>query len=122
MCLAATGSARSSGIGVGTPGVGAGSAESESTSELAARFTPGAERGPLHGMASGIVVSGIGLVAGFQNLLAGTVLLALGAILMFAAWGNNTAARRERRKRLRMYEHGWICLQCGASWIPETRP
>jgi hypothetical protein len=72
-------------------------------------------------MTSGIVVAGIGLFAASQSLMAAMVLFALGVILMFAAWGNNTAARRERRNRLRMYERG-ICLQCGASWIPETEP
>lgn len=47
--------------------------------------------------------------------------LAIGAAVGAFIWGNRIAAEKRPAwlEKVKMYEHGWVCLQCGHSWIPS---
>lgn len=115
-----TGGGTSVGVGMTTSGrLGVGSARTTSTTELARQFEPGAEPTILGGgVAFGSFVLGVpGIVAIADGALGAVI---FGAFLLIGAMavltGGHFNARAERRawlEKVRMYEHGWICLQCG---------
>jgi hypothetical protein len=115
--LAGVGMANSGGLVVG-------SARTKSMTELARQFVPGPKP-------AGVNVNEIGCFALFGLLCLGVstatdspvVALFGGAMLMIAIASpfisKHQAARRHPAwlEKVKMYEHGWICLQCGHSWI-----
>jgi hypothetical protein len=116
-----TGSGTSVGVGMTTSGqVGVGGAQTKSMTELA----PG--RDPL--VASGcwpiaLVSVPFGLfllaIAGddLASKICGVVLLLLPFAYPIGARLDVLNLRPAWLEKVRMYEHGWICLQCGNSWI-----
>jgi hypothetical protein len=114
------GTATADGVVVGPGGLGVGAGAGDTTSQLAAKFYPG----PKPSAVRGIVVSlcllfGSAVLIGKDDLGAGIGAGFLGLVIGAVALLNKSGQESIRQRKMAMYEHGWICMQCGASWIPK---
>jgi hypothetical protein len=87
--------------------------------ELARRFVPGPEPSGVNGYGCGglLILAGVlwMISAGLEDYR----LVVVGAGVAFLIRGKLEAAKHPGwLEKVRMYAHGWICLQCGHSWIP----
>lgn len=109
----------SGGVAAGTFGVGI--VRSLSGSETAARLSPGPNpnilAGCLIGFAAPAMLFGIALAAtGGEGL--GAFFLVLGVLIVVIALSERRRRTPAWRAKMQMLERGWVCLQCGCSWIP----
>jgi len=115
------GTAMADGVVVGPGAIGVGVGSADTTNQLAAKFYPGPKPSAIRGVGFSLCLLlisvvlirgdafGAGIGVGFLSLLVGA-----GALL------NKSGQESIRQKKMSMYEHGWICMQCGASWIPKA--
>ena len=128
MCLSATKSLNATSAGISTSGdVGLAATTGNSITQLAAQYAPGPKPDP---SGPGLVVLLGGTLAGcFSFLLfggmsgsevvgavAGIGIFALIAYLAVKRYSERCA---ERERRIPLYERGWICMQCGRTWLLE---
>ena len=119
LCLSMTSSGSSVGLGVGESGsLGAGGMLSESATALASRFT----RGPRPTATGAHCGAGCFVLFGLLCLMLGGAgsgflmfVLAVGASVLMFAVGDSTVKKQlpHWEEKTNMYEHGWLCLQCG---------
>lgn len=120
MCLSGMGTATADGVIVGPGGLGVGVGAGDTISQLAAKFYPG----PKPSAVRGIVVSlcllfGSAVLIGTDALGTGIGIGFLGLIIGAVILLNKSGQESIRQRKMAMYEHGWICMQCGANWIPK---
>jgi hypothetical protein len=95
--------------------------------ELAHQFVPGHKPGPgwrIGVFAMIVLWAAIGPLA--DNLgdyaFAVRAVLVIGAFALYIAANNSDFCNRTERtawhEKVKMYEDGWICMQCGQSWLP----
>jgi hypothetical protein len=129
LCLSMTKSGTSVGVGVTDSGsVGVGGALTGSMTELARKFTPGpAPTATAENGCGGclVLLALVLLVASFgdhSEYFLFALLAAGGAVALFMSGKSITARKRTAwLEKVKMYEHGWICFQCGQAWIiPEV--
>lgn len=134
MCLAGTSTNATTAFGVSSDlDIGVGRINTNSQTALAEKFTPGTNPdSAVGGCGCFLVIVGIILMSfatasnknadvcgvfGGLGILFGIILF----ILMFASqWQrskNNT--QTEWDSKVKRYDEGWICLQCGNNWIPN---
>jgi hypothetical protein len=121
MCLSEIGTATADGVVVGPGAIGVGTGVADTISQLAAKFYPGPKPSAIGGvglslcllLVSGALIDGDALGAGLGVAFLG-VLIGAGALL------NKSGQESIRQRKMAMCEHGWICMQCGASWIPKA--
>jgi hypothetical protein len=128
-------SGSSVGVGVTNSGsVGIGGAVTGSTTELARRFIPGpapempADWGAFFRSIYDKPVLFIVLCMALGALLGWAAYIdirILGYAIVFTVLGFFIELQSSVRypawlEKVKMYDHGWICLQCGHSWIPEA--
>jgi hypothetical protein len=132
MCLSNVGSARTVGVGItGLGEIGIGGAVTKSGNALASKYTPGSEPSLGSGCLAGLgflLLFGVWLVTtswsdnaeGASTALVVGALLVIGGIAIFLYMRSHVAIEHEKWvDRVKMYKHGWICHQCGATWIPQ---
>jgi hypothetical protein len=101
------------------------------TTQLAAQFAPGPEPSLVgddfsRGGSGCVFVLGmlgilITVICGAGGLVSSAVLFGIIALALTAgAVAINSTRRAEREAKIPLYERGWVCLQCGASWIPTS--
>jgi hypothetical protein len=111
---------QSAAVGITTSGtIGIGASKGTSMTEIAARYIPGQQPSSVSMIVWGILVLSIGFFAWSQTKVLSVGALLLGAVLVFAGDGNRIANKRQWDRKVKMYETGWICMQCGSSWIPQ---
>jgi hypothetical protein len=130
LCLSTTTTGKTTGIAVTASGQFAvGTSTSLNITQLAAQFNPGAS--PRINGCQWLIFGGVCLF--FTILLHATINSWDGASLFFlvltvasvagpfiqSKWIKETG-RPTWEGRVKTYELGWICLQCGKTWIPPT--
>ena len=121
MCMSATGMATSVGGGVTSSGMTVvGGSTTVSTNQLAAGFNPGPKPSWVSGVVLGLALVLVGMMAIGDNLAIGVILAIAGAIIAFGMYNAKRLAIRTWDSKVYMYHRGWICLQCGHSWVPEN--
>jgi hypothetical protein len=109
--------------GGGYYGLGTATTTSRSQSKLAAGLTPGEY--PYPSIVGTVITLTIGvlvtLCAFAASVWAGIGCLSL--TLTFAFFLSQDSTLEQRRgiwnEKTRLYEHGWVCVRCGSTWIPE---
>lgn len=120
MCLAGMGTATADGVVVGPGALGVGTGAADTISQLAAKFYPGPKPSATGGVVAGLcLLFGSAILMGTDAFGAGIAVGFLGVLIGAAALLNKSGLESIRQRKMPMYEHGWICMQCGASWIPK---
>lgn len=93
----------------------------DTTSELAGRFYPGPKPLAIGGIGLSLCLLALCAALISEDALgAGVGVGCLGVLIGAAALLYRSGQASIRRRKMPMYEHGWICKQCGASWIPKA--
>jgi hypothetical protein len=87
-------------------------------SQLASKFTPGPEPSASGQIGCGVLLLLLALITFSGSSDFAATAAVIGIVVIIAGILKDKAAWPEWQKKVKVYENGWICMQCGTWWLP----